>query len=104
MKKFEEENGELKIVFRTHNPIVLLRTVAEGLGVGMISSYMIEDEPILNDEYIEAIPLGHPFDYSVYFTAIVNDNRKNETSLLLSLIHISEPTRRLSRSRMPSSA
>ena len=42
----------------------------------MISSYMIEDEPILNDEYIEAIPLGHPFDYSVYFTAIVNDNRK----------------------------
>ena len=41
----------------------------------MISSYMIEDEPILNDEYIEAIPLGHPFDYSVYFT-IVNDNRK----------------------------
>ena len=48
----------------------------------MISSYMIEDEPILNDEYIEAIPLGHPFDYSVYFTAIVNDNRKNETSLL----------------------
>ena len=82
LKKFEEENGELKIVFRTHNPIVLLRTVAEGLGVGMISSYMIEDEPILNDEYIEAIPLGHPFDYSVYFTAIVNDNRKNETSLL----------------------
>ena len=75
MKNSKKKWG-IKIVFRTHNPIVLLRTVAEGLGVGMISSYMIEDEPILNDEYIEAIPLGHPFDYSVYFTAIVNDNRK----------------------------
>ena len=31
-EKFEE-NGELKIVFRTHNPIVLLRTACEGLGV-----------------------------------------------------------------------
>ena len=29
---------------------------------------------------------------------------ENNTILLLSLIHISEPTRRLSRSRMPSSA
>ena len=47
----------------------------------MISSYMIEDEPILNDEYIEAIPLGHPLIIQCIL-AIVNDNRKNETSLL----------------------
>ncbi|MGZ9472662.1 LysR family transcriptional regulator substrate-binding protein, partial [Staphylococcus epidermidis] len=32
LKKFEETHHPLKIIFKTTNPIVLMRTVAEGLG------------------------------------------------------------------------
>ncbi|UDI77147.1 LysR family transcriptional regulator [Staphylococcus taiwanensis] len=82
LKKFQEANGELKIVFRTNNPIVLMRTVAEGLGVGIVSSFMVENEPFLNNDLIEAVPLGRSFDYTVNFVAITHQERQNDPTIL----------------------
>ncbi|WP_210135199.1 LysR family transcriptional regulator [Staphylococcus sp. GDX8P80P] len=82
LKKFQEANGDLKIVFRTNNPIVLMRTVAEGLGVGIVSSFMVENEPFLNNEWIKALPLGRSFDYTVDFVAITHQEHQNDPTVL----------------------
>ena len=69
-KEFEEVYGPLKIVFRTNNPGVVLRTVAEGLGVSIVSSLMLEEDLLIESGMIEQIPIGNPFDYYIYFTAL----------------------------------
>ena len=43
-----------------------MRTVAEGLGIGIVSNLMVENEHF-NDEMIEAVSLGKPFDAAISF-------------------------------------
>ncbi|MCG2434449.1 LysR family transcriptional regulator [Staphylococcus epidermidis] len=86
LKKFEETHHPLKIIFKTTNPIVLMRTVAEGLGVGIVSALMLENEPFLDNEFIESVTLGKPFDYVVNFIAIVN-KEKSKQQIVLEFIH-----------------
>lgn len=86
LKKFEETHHPLKIIFKTTNPIVLMRTVAEGLGVGIVSALMLENEPFLDNELIESVTLGKPFDYVVNFIAIVN-KEKSKQQIVLEFIH-----------------
>ena len=80
-KAFEDENGPLKIVFRTNNPSVLIKTVSEGLGVSIVSSLMLEDDPFILNGLIEMLPIGSPFDYYIYFTALTNVDRVNEQTI-----------------------
>ncbi|SCS21192.1 LysR family transcriptional regulator [Staphylococcus caeli] len=80
-KQFEEENGPLKIVFRTNNPSVLIKTVSEGLGVSIVSSLMLEDDPFILNGLIETLPIGAPFDYYIYFTAISHSDRSNARTI-----------------------
>lgn len=81
LKEFEKTHKPLKIVFKTTDPIVLMRTVTEGLGLGIVSSFMIENEHFLNDEKIEAVSLGSPFDASIRFVAILDETKyKDETA------------------------
>ncbi|HJG40487.1 LysR family transcriptional regulator [Staphylococcus saprophyticus] len=80
-KQFEDENGPLKIVFRTNNPSVLIKTVSEGLGVSIVSSLMLEDDPFILNGLIEMLPIGAPFDYYIYFTAITHSDRTNEQTI-----------------------
>ena len=86
LKKFEETHHPLKIIFKTTNPIVLMRTVAEGLGVGIVSALMLENEPFLDNELIESVTLGKPFDSVVNFIAIVN-KEKSKQQIVLEFIH-----------------
>lgn len=44
-----------------------MRTVAEGLGIGIVSNLMVENEHFFNDEMIEAVSLGKPFDAAISF-------------------------------------
>ncbi|MBX5318854.1 LysR family transcriptional regulator [Staphylococcus caprae] len=81
LKEFEKTHGPLKIVFKTTNPIVLMRTVAEGLGVGIVSNLMVENEHFFNDEMIEAVSLGKPFDAAISFLAVVKDGKHNEKTI-----------------------
>ena len=86
LKKFEETHHPLKIIFKTTNPIGLMRTVAEGLGVGIVSALMLENEPFLDNELIESVPLGKPFDYAVNFIVIAN-KEKTKQQIVLEFIH-----------------
>jgi len=80
-KTYENENGPLKIVFRTNNPSVLIKTVSEGLGVSIVSSLMLEDDPFILNGLIEMLPIGSPFDYYIYFTALTNVDRADEQTI-----------------------
>lgn len=80
-KAFEDANGPLKIVFRTNNPSVLIRTVSEGLGISIVSSLILEDDPFILNGLIETLQIGAPFDYYIYFTALTNVDRANERTI-----------------------
>lgn len=80
-KQFEDDNGPLKIVFRTNNPSVLIKTVSEGLGISIVSSLMLEDDPFILNGLIEMLPIGAPFDYYIYFTALTQSDRTNEQTI-----------------------
>ena len=63
-----------------------MRTVAEGLGIGIVSNLMVENEHFFNDEMIEAVSLGKPFDAAISFLAVVKDGnimRKQYKNLLI---------------------
>ena len=77
LKAFEEENGPLKIVFRTNNPSVLIRTVSEGLGISIVSTLTIEDDPFIMNGSIESVQVGEPFDHYIYFTAVTRSTDNN---------------------------
>ncbi|MCD8877854.1 LysR family transcriptional regulator [Staphylococcus kloosii] len=81
LKAFEDENGPLKIVFRTNNPSVLIRTVSEGLGISIVSNLIIEDDPFIMNGSIETVPIGKPFDYYIYFTAITKGTDNNNAAI-----------------------
>lgn len=81
LKEFEKTHAPLKIVFKTNNPIVLMRTVAEGLGLGIVSSLMVENEYFLNDEMIEAVSLGNPFDSTITFVSVVNEAKYKDKTI-----------------------
>lgn len=81
LKVFEEENGPLKIVFRTNNPSVLIRTVSEGLGISIVSNLIIEDDPFIMNGTIETVPIGKPFDYYIYFTALTKLKDNNNAAM-----------------------
>lgn len=68
-------------MFRTNNPSVLIKTVSEGLGVSIVSSLMLEDDPFILNGLIEMLPIGSPFDYYIYFTALTNVDRVNEQTI-----------------------
>jgi LysR family transcriptional activator of glutamate synthase operon len=81
LKAFEDENGPLKIVFRTNNPSVLIRTVSEGLGISIVSNLIIEDDPFIMNGSIETVPIGKPFDYYIYFTTITKGTDNNNAAI-----------------------
>lgn len=58
-----------------------MRTVAEGLGIGIVSNLMVENEHFFNDEMIEAVSLGKPFDAAISFLAVVKDGKHNEKTI-----------------------
>ncbi|MDK7114343.1 LysR family transcriptional regulator [Staphylococcus pettenkoferi] len=78
IKQFEAQHGRLQIVFRTNNPGVLIRTVSEGLGLSIISSLMLENDPFVEQDLIDVVPMGEPFNYHVFFTALTHANQPND--------------------------
>lgn len=71
---FEKHNGPLNVIFKTTNSEVVKKTVAEGLGIGLMSSLMIKDDPYLENGRISAIPLGYPYNYNLSMGGIYYKN------------------------------
>lgn len=71
-KKFEQQHGSLNFIFHTNNPNILIRTVSEGLGLSIISSLMVQDNSFVENDLIDVISMGAPFNYFLYFKALTH--------------------------------
>lgn len=81
LKNFEDKNGPLKIVFKTNNPSVLIKTISEGLGVSIVSRLMLEDDPYIESGMVEMVTIGAPFDYFLHFVAMTHKDSNNLTTI-----------------------
>ncbi|NMD71303.1 LysR family transcriptional regulator [Bacillus sp. DNRA2] len=59
----QEHIGPINIMFETTNTEVIKKTVSEGLGISLLSSLMLLDDPYVESQRIVAIPLA---DYSLF--------------------------------------
>src|SRR5699024_4387749 len=80
-KAFEDDNGPLKIVFRTNNPRLLTNLVSVALCVGIVLSLMLYVAPLLLNGLVVMLPIGSAFAYSIYFPAITYVDRVNEQTI-----------------------
>ncbi|WP_435167616.1 LysR family transcriptional regulator [Paenibacillus glycanilyticus] len=63
--------GGINVIFTTTNPEVIKRSVAEGLGISLMSSLMLRDDPYVESGRIVAVPLaGYRLDASGTFGGI----------------------------------
>jgi DNA-binding transcriptional LysR family regulator len=75
IEDFEKHYGPLNIIFRTTNSEVVKKTVSEGLGIALMTSLMIKDDPYLESGRILAIPLSYPFNFNLSVGGIYYKNR-----------------------------
>jgi DNA-binding transcriptional LysR family regulator len=54
----ENEFGPINVIFTTSNSEVVKRTVAAGLGISLLSSLMLKDDPFVESQRIIAIPFA----------------------------------------------
>lgn len=72
----EEQYGQVNVVLRTKNSEIVKRAVSEGLGISLVSSLMLKDDPYLESGKIVAIPLtGYPLNFNVISGGIYYNNR-----------------------------
>lgn len=71
----------LNIIFKTTNSEVVKKTVAEGWGIGLMTSLMIKDDPYLESGRITAIPLAYPYNFNLLVGGIYLKNRSQYRSI-----------------------
>ncbi|MGV3465374.1 MAG: LysR substrate-binding domain-containing protein [Heyndrickxia sp.] len=74
IEDFEKQYGPLNIIFKTTNSEVVKKTVSEGLGIGLLNSLMVKDDPYLESGRITAIPLGYPYNFNLLVGGIYLKN------------------------------
>lgn len=77
IEDFEKHYGPLNVIFKTTNSEVVKKTVSEGLGIGLMSSLMIKDDPYLESGRISAIPLGYPYNFNLSVGGIYYKHRNS---------------------------
>ncbi|WP_379969801.1 LysR family transcriptional regulator [Ectobacillus sp. sgz5001026] len=70
-----KKQGPINVIFTTTNTEVIKRTVSEGLGISLLSSLMLKDDPYVESHRIVAIPLAdYNIDSSISFGWIHSQN------------------------------
>ncbi len=76
IEDFEKHYGPLNIIFKSTNSEVIKKSVSEGVGVSLLSSLMLKDDPYLESGRIISIPLiGYPLNFNLLFGGIYSKNR-----------------------------
>jgi|SRR3954447_1162944 DNA-binding transcriptional LysR family regulator len=76
IEDFEKHYGPINIIFKSTNSEVIKRSVSEGLGISLLSSLMLKDDPYLESGRIISIPLtGYPLNLNLLFGGIYSKNR-----------------------------
>ncbi|MBT2657917.1 LysR family transcriptional regulator [Bacillus sp. ISL-18] len=74
IEDLEKQYEPINVILRTKNSEVIKRAVSEGLGISLVSSLMLKDDPYIESGKIVAIPLtGYPLNFnSVYGGVFLN--------------------------------
>ena len=76
IEDFEKHYGPLNIIFKSTNSEVIKKSVSEGVGISLLSSLMLKDDPYLESGRIISIPLtGYPLNFNLLFGGIYSKNR-----------------------------
>jgi DNA-binding transcriptional LysR family regulator len=75
IEDIEKQYGPINIIFKTNDSEVIKKTVSEGLGISLMSSLMLKDDPYLESGRITSIPLGYPHNFNVLFGGIYSKRR-----------------------------
>jgi DNA-binding transcriptional LysR family regulator len=76
IEDFEKHHGPLNIIFNSTNSEVIKKSVSEGVGISLLSSLMLKDDPYLESGRIISIPLtGYPLNFNLLFGGIYSKNR-----------------------------
>lgn len=67
IQKFEAANGPINLLFSTNNVGVLFNSVAEGLGISILSDLMVQNTPFYQRSMIKTVPIGAPFNQMIEF-------------------------------------
>ncbi|UXV34877.1 LysR family transcriptional regulator [Staphylococcus sp. IVB6181] len=79
IKKFEEKNNAINLLFSTNNVGVLFNSVAEGLGMSILSDLMVESTPFYQRNMITTVPIGAPFNQMIeYGVLYMEDSEKQK--------------------------
>ena len=57
IRQFEKKYGSMNILFTSNNSEVIKKTVSEGLGVSMLTDFMLKNDPYVENGNIVPIPL-----------------------------------------------
>ncbi len=73
--QLEEETGPMNIILRTKSSEIVKRAVSEKIGITIVSSLMVQDDPYIESGKVIPIPLsGFPLDFSLKSVAIYLGN------------------------------
>jgi DNA-binding transcriptional LysR family regulator len=82
IEDLEKQYESINVILRTKNSEVIKRAVSEGLGISLVSSLMLKDDPYLESGKIVAIPLtGYPLNFNVISGGIYSNGR-NQSRLV----------------------
>lgn len=66
IEDLEKQYEPINVILRTKNSEVIKRAVSEGVGISLVSSLMLKDDPYLESGRIVAIPLtGYPLNFNI---------------------------------------
>lgn len=79
IKTVENEVGPMNIILRTKNTELVKRAVAEKVGITIMSSLMVENDPFIETGKIVAIPLhDNVVDFTLKLTAFYNHHAEKQ--------------------------
>ena len=79
IQNFEEKNGSINLLFSTENVGVLFNSVAEGLGISILSDLMVESTPYYQRDMITTVSVGAPFNQMIeYGVLYMEDSEKQK--------------------------
>ena len=79
-EEFEREGTDIKIIFKTTNTEVIKRSVAEGLGISILTDLMLRDDPYMISGEIIAVPFLSQWNDQIKFGSI---HKKNSSHIRL---------------------
>jgi DNA-binding transcriptional LysR family regulator len=74
MEDFQKEVPDINIIFKTSNTEVIKRSVAEGLGISILTNLMLKDDPYINGGAIITVPVRLGWNVQIQFGILHKKN------------------------------